>query len=307
MFNKTHSCVALLLAVAVPATAMADFSFYLGVGGGGSRVERDDIDLDFKVVTTGVIAGAAPYDFASQLTPTGVFAADPFTNVSNPQGTDFAWKVFGGARYGKHLGLEVGYIDLGEAEDSFASVVPQIRRTSGDLTRPEQDRQIEVETAIDGVLVSAMGYLPLGERFELFGKIGLLRWDQTTQVLERTIEITPVNQPVAPDTLLYTGGRDPITGGPLEDFALSGAGQNLFTCFPSPVTDGNGGSQPRPLDAQCADLLPKGSDSGTDLALGVGVNVKASESVALRAEFEWFDIKGSDLTWAATVSLVFGF
>jgi opacity protein-like surface antigen len=318
MFNKTHSCAALLLAAAVPATALADFSFYLGVGGGGSRIERDDINLDFKVITTNVINGFGPYSSGAALTPGGIFSADPFPRVNDPAGTDFAWKVFGGARYGRHLGLEVGYIDLGEAEDSFEYLIPEIRRNAsnpnppptfipGDLTRPDQDRQIEVETAIDGMLVAAMGYLPVGERFELFGKVGLIRWDRKTQVLERVLEFTPVSQPGAPDTRLYTGGRDPVTGEPLESFVLSGPGKNLFTCFPSPVSDGSGGQQPRALDAECSGLLPNRSDSGTDLALGFGVNIKASENVALRAEFEWFDIKGTDLTYAATLSLVFGF
>lgn len=303
MFNKIHCCTTLLLAVAIPTTALADFSFYLGVGGGGSRIERDDIDLNYKVVTTNVTVPSPEFP-AGGPSP---YEADPFFNVSNPSGTDFAWKVFAGTRYGSNFGLEAAYLDLGEADDSFGYVVPPIAPVGGQPQRPETDRQVEVLTAIDGFTVSAIGFLPVGERFELFGKVGLIRWDRATQVLNRSLEFTPIQQPFVPDTRLYSGDRDPITGGPLQNFVLSGEGQNLFTCFPSPISDGNGGSQQRPLDAQCADLLPKRSDSGTDLALGLGVNIKASESVALRAEFEWFDIDGSDLTYAATVSLVFSF
>lgn len=291
MFNKTHTCTALLLAAALPATALADFSFYLGVGGGGARVDRDDINLDYKVVTNNLFPGTpAPND--------------PFISVSDPQGSDFSWKIFGGVRYGANLGLELGYIDMGEADDGFDYVIPAI---GGLRPRPETDRQIDVVTEIDGVTASLIGFLPVGERFELFGKAGVIRWDRKTQVLHRTLEFTPVQQPFVPDTLLYTGGRDPITGEPLAPVVTSGANQNAFACFPTPVADGEGGAMPRQPEAACSDLLPRRSDSGTDLALGFGVNIKASENVALRAEFEWFDIKGTDLAWAATMSIVFGF
>lgn len=291
MFNKTHTCTALLLAAAVPATALADFSFYLGVGGGGARIERDDINLDYQVLTNNLLPTQTPPD-------------DPFFTVSDPQGSDFGWKVFGGVRYGANLGLEVGYIDMGEADDGFDYVIPAL---DGFRPRPETDRQIDVVTEIDGVTISAIGFLPVGERFELFGKAGVIRWDRKTQVLHRSLEFTPVQQPFVPDTLLYTGGRDPITGEPLAPLVTSGEGQNGFACFPTPIPDGEGGAALRQPEAGCSDLLPKASDSGTDLALGFGVNIKASENVALRAEFEWFDIKGTDLAWAATMSIVFGF
>ena len=49
------------------------------------------------------------------------------------------------------------------------------------------------------------------------------------------------------------------------------------------------------------------SDSGTDLAVGAGVSIKASERVSMRAELEWFDVANTSLAWAGTVSLVFGF
>jgi len=309
MLKIKQSCLATLLAVALPSAALADFSYYLGIGGGGSRIERDDIDLNYKVVTTsptgGPVALGAPPFSAAEGPP---YAADPFIQVKDPSGTDFAYKLFAGVRYGANLGFEAGYIDLGTAEDGFDYIIPAIFRANGDFIRPALDRQITVETAIDGFQFYAVGFLPLGERFELFGKIGLIAWDRETKVLEKIMAFTPISQPGIPDTRLFSGGRDPGDPSlPSEPFVLSGEGQNLFSCFPSPVSDGEGGAQPRVLDAQCSNLLPRRSDSGTDLALGFGLNIKASENVAMRAEFEWFDIKGTSLTWASTISLVFSF
>jgi opacity protein-like surface antigen len=185
----------LALAMTAPTVALADLSYYVGFGGGGSRIERDDIDLSFTVLTTGVIAGLPPYD-----TGPGPYV-DPATDVNDPEGTDFAWKVFGGVRYGKYFGLELGHVDLGTAEDAFPfTIAPIFRDVSGTPTpvRPEQDRQIDVETEIDGQQLYLMGFWPLSEQVELFGKIGMFSWDRDTLIIDRIAAISVVDQPTLP-------------------------------------------------------------------------------------------------------------
>jgi len=72
---------------------------------------------------------------------------------------DFAWKLFGGYQLNRNVSFEGGYADLGEARGDG---------TIGGLPA-SFDRSV---TAWDlaGVL-----WAPLGERFSLFGKLGVMR------------------------------------------------------------------------------------------------------------------------------------
>lgn len=285
MSQFKYFCLAVLasaLASALPAAAMADISYYLGTGVGGSRVERNDISLNFQENTTGT---QLPDALGVPRTEAPYTNCDPgcrfdLGSVEDPEGTDFAFKVFTGVRFGSYFGAEVGYLNLGEATDGFNLEVPAIFRlvappvgsppgtppVRGAGVRPVQNRQIDVETKIDGVQAYAVGYLPLAETVELFAKVGLLAWNQDTRIIDRVGSTTPLNQPGIPEILLDTETPDGISFHSIEN-----------------------------------------SDSGTDLAAGAGVLLRASEHVSMRAELEWFDIENTSLTWAGTVSLVFNF
>ncbi|MGH9749599.1 MAG: outer membrane beta-barrel protein [Candidatus Polarisedimenticolia bacterium] len=73
-----------------------------------------------------------------------------------------AYKVYGGTRLLKLLGVEGGYFDLGNADDA-----------SGGTT---------FDTEITGWEVFAVGVLPLPGPLELFGKYGLVRADVNTRL-----------------------------------------------------------------------------------------------------------------------------
>lgn len=267
MFKRKYLVLAALASV-LPATAMADFSGYMGVSVGGSRVERDDINLTVEEYTTGVILGDAPYN-------TGTLRATRL-ETRDPEGTDFSFKVYGGVRYGAYLGLEAGYVNLGETEDNPAYILPAINSTALGLpVRPQQDRQLDIQTKIDGWQLSAVGFLPLNDQIELFGKVGLIRWDNDTRVVDRIGGVFPVDHPAIPEVLV---------SGNIGDLVLV-----------DDTPDGVSFSQ------------AETSESGTDLALGAGIQIKASERVALRAELEWFDIDGTSLAWTGNVGLVFSF
>ena len=65
---------------------------------------------------------------------------------------DSAWKLMGGAFYGEHFGLELGFVDLG---------APELAGVEFDQT---------------ALYVDAVGNLPLGERVDLFAKLGWFAW-----------------------------------------------------------------------------------------------------------------------------------
>ena len=74
---------------------------------------------------------------------------------------DSAWKIFGGFQFNRHFALELGYADLGEAT-----------ARDGALFATDETAAFEVV---------ALGMLPIGDRFAIFGKAGFFAGE-----LERT-------------------------------------------------------------------------------------------------------------------------
>ena len=119
---------------------------------------------------------------------------------------DPAWKVFGGYKVMPNLAIEGAYIDFGEY-----STIHQFENNA-------EDPAFEAQ----GLSLSAVGIIPVNERINLFGKVGVLHWKQK------------VTDPDHPER----GTRH---------------------------------------------------NQGTDLALGLGAEMKLSKNVSLRAEVEHFD------------------
>jgi OmpA-OmpF porin, OOP family len=76
--------------------------------------------------------------------------------------TDTAWKVLGGYRFNRYLAAEATYVDWGEATASNSAGAQALARQQS-------------------YGLAAVGTLPLGERFELFGKAGFLMTEQETE------------------------------------------------------------------------------------------------------------------------------
>lgn len=119
---------------------------------------------------------------------------------------DPAFKVFGGYKIMPNLAIEGAYIDFGEY-----STIHHFENT-------DEDPAFEAR----GLSLSAVGSIPVHKRVNLFGKVGVLHWEQ---------EVSDPNHPA----------------------------------------------------------LGTRHNEGTDLALGVGAEVKLSKNVSLRAEAEHFD------------------
>ncbi|MCU0224799.1 MAG: outer membrane beta-barrel protein [Acidobacteria bacterium] len=85
----------------------------------------------------------------------------------NDDDSDFVWKVYGGYSFGSYFALEGGYRDDGSASFDAQSDGSGDSWAGGDVSA-------EVET--DGWFASALGRLPLGDRWSLFAKVGVYGW-----------------------------------------------------------------------------------------------------------------------------------
>jgi len=133
--KKTHSMMlaAVLAAGLTPCIAQAG-AWYVGAGVGQAK---SDIDTDSIAFLSG--------------TPV------------NTDETSTAFKIFGGYQFGKHFGIEVGYIDRGEVS----------------ATAPGPDTY---KMALSGIDAFVVGILPISNEFSLFGKLGFISWNSDVTV-----------------------------------------------------------------------------------------------------------------------------
>jgi OmpA-OmpF porin, OOP family len=70
---------------------------------------------------------------------------------------DTAFKIFGGYNINQNFAVELAYFDGGSAEQSVVGG--------------------SVDVSTDGLIVSALGRVPVGDAFSLFGKLGFASYD----------------------------------------------------------------------------------------------------------------------------------
>jgi OmpA-OmpF porin, OOP family len=112
--------------------------------------------MKFKIATLAALALLASPAFAAPegsgfYVGAGIGASD--LSAGGFSGNDFAFKVFGGYDFMKYVGVEAAYMDGGSPSDSGLDV---------DVT---------------GWDLAARGILPVGERGEVFAKVGWVWWD----------------------------------------------------------------------------------------------------------------------------------
>lgn len=80
-------------------------------------------------------------------------------------GKDGAFKLFGGYQFNRNFALEAAFVDLGDVSysGSFTDNMGTVPVTGGRIQN-------------SGLNLSAVGVVPLGERFVLFGKVGMFLW-----------------------------------------------------------------------------------------------------------------------------------
>jgi OOP family OmpA-OmpF porin len=77
-----------------------------------------------------------------------------------------SWKLFGGYRFNRHFAAEATYLDFGKLSATVAF---------GGLTS-------NVSSTAKAWGLAALGMLPVGERFEVFGKLGFVRGESESRV-----------------------------------------------------------------------------------------------------------------------------
>lgn len=128
---------------------------------------------------------------------TGETATIRFTGCDE---SDTSWKLLGGYRFNRYVAVEASYIDWGEVTASVNT-----------------GAQVAAKQHSYGLAV--VGTIPLGQRFELFGKAGFLQTEQETR------RITPSPSTVDRDeTELHYGLGAKY--GFTENWALRGEWEN---------------------------------------------------------------------------------
>lgn len=103
--------------------------------------------------------------------------------------SDTTYKAFVGYRFIKYFGLEGGYVDFGNSNDVDSGIDLSVDATAWDLF--------------------AVGILPIGKHFELFGKYGYFQWDRHAEASGVVIssEDESGNNPVYGGGLAFVFGK----------------------------------------------------------------------------------------------------
>jgi len=144
-------------------------------------------------VTTAVLAASPVFaaDDAGWYAGAGLgnFSADSQTIYGGRDfdGSDFGFKLFGGYQFMPWLAVEGEYIDGGTIDDNYDSGTEQLK----------------LETDVTGFVGSVVGILPIGEQFNVFGKLGFMYWDA-----DGAAKIRSSGDVVAKDGRLNEDGTD---------------------------------------------------------------------------------------------------
>lgn len=117
------------------------------------RVALNGLALLGMFASASVLAEVQPGFYAGA----GVGKASIEVDDAGFDADDTAFKVFGGYNFNQNFAVEVTYFDGGQPDQSFGGG--------------------SVEVGLDGINISALGRVPLGEVFSLFGKVGYASYD----------------------------------------------------------------------------------------------------------------------------------
>lgn len=158
------ACGLAMTVAAANAAAEAAPGFYLGLSGGESKVKDmsqgqfDGILLDvFFNVGAPLISGTSSFEESAR-----------------------SLSLFAGYQFNPFIAVEAGYVDLGAAEYRFRGQV----NPPGPISVAPASLSMDIETT--GFTISGIGSLPLGDIFDLHGRLGFLIADTELKV-ETTI------------------------------------------------------------------------------------------------------------------------
>ena len=150
------SALLLVAAVLLAGTANADENpWYVGAGIGLADIDVDDDDYDRDLAKRG------------------------YTTSSSLDDTDTGWKVFGGYRFTKNWAVEGAYVDLGDVTSKTTVIDGPAGFTAQDFVNTAARVH---PYSVDGFTLSGVGTWPVNEKFSLFAKLGIFKWDADIKV-----------------------------------------------------------------------------------------------------------------------------
>jgi OOP family OmpA-OmpF porin len=134
--------------------------------------------------STATLAG--PFYIGASAAKTNL-KVDESSDTFNSSATTY--KAFAGYRLFKFFGLEGGYVDFGNQSDSSSGIDLSVDATAWDLF--------------------AVGVVPIGKHFELFGKFGYFRWDRNAEAsgAVTSSDSTTGNNPVYGAGMAFVFGK----------------------------------------------------------------------------------------------------
>ena len=198
MSNKTRLLAGMALGcvLTAPAALAEDYrGFYFGLWGGAGSADapsRSAFDEQFdddwvQGVLDDIVQANNTDPGRTGILDLDVLDRDPSTLDDS---TD-VWGALVGYRANKWFGAEIGYVHLGEVKYDFDGLI-DYQFVPNNPASPIENDVIESTTAYRftsaGPTAAAVGFVPLGQHFELHGKLGIFLADTRQTVHVRDVE-----------------------------------------------------------------------------------------------------------------------
>ncbi len=155
---------------------------------------------DDKGLYVGGSLGYSSIDTLSGGEIDALLATGGITSTSSVDDSDLGWKFFAGFNFNQYFGIEMAYVDLGEAEASSVITAP----TAGTAA---------IAAEADGFSFAAVGRYPLSNNIDVFGKVGVFAWDVegTGNVTSGATTVALNGDTDGTDVMFGVGGEYEIT------------------------------------------------------------------------------------------------
>lgn len=180
MINRTRLLTGLALGCVLSTPALAEEyrGFYFSVWGGAGSADmpsRSAVDATFTDAWVQGILDDIAADYNSDPDNTSVLSlATVSREASTLDDSVDVWGALVGYRFNKWVGTEIGYVHLGEAKYDFDGVINSTLTPGGS---EDFDYTMGYRFASAGPTAAVVGFLPLGQHFELNAKAGILLAD----------------------------------------------------------------------------------------------------------------------------------
>ena len=117
--------------------------------------------------------------------------------------TDSAYKVFGGYQIDEYFAVEAGYANLGELSFSNGNYTGWGDSLGNDGLLIET---LETSIKVTSFMVNGVAQYPISDRFSVFGKLGVYRWDSDASqkyIGEHYLVVAGVIQPEVFKTVVH--------------------------------------------------------------------------------------------------------